>query len=391
MKDLIPDPVVKGIIDEAAAEFDTLAGYTVVENSPYKLTGDRAFARTRETNLGRLISDSMYEYASKRFEGVDLAVMNGGGIRADLAPGKITFKDILTVLPYGNRVVTIEVTGEDIKAMFEHGLKAAVHETEVDDNGLPLLQSDPAILHVSHTVSLKFDPRLPAGSRVSEILIKGEPLKLDKTYKLATLEFLAVGGDGFTMLGGAREEGENDADIFRDHLMTLENWANYEEDVAVRVVTEPKFEEVAARELGLLLQESLFHTKDSTKYTKETYEAFNTAMVNAANLKNLIKVDKGLTDVTYDEYLAVYTELRNAIDNLEEVTEVPEVPVTPEKPEVPTTPEKPTTPPTTEKPADKNDVNTGVEAADYSSLYFALALAAVSSGGYVLLRRKMEN
>lgn len=395
MKDLEQNPEVKAIVDKAAAEFDTLAGYTVLENLPIHLNGEREFVRTRETNLGNLISDSMYEYGLDFFKDSDFAVMNGGGIRASLEPGAITFKDVLTVLPYGNRIVQIDVKGTDVLAMYEHALKAEAHATEVDANGLPLLQSDPAILHSSDSIKVRFDTNLKSGNRVLDIHVKNkdgvfEKLNPEKVYKVVTLEFLAVGGDGFKMLGGARLEGANDADAFAEYLGGDINWSKYDDEVRSRIIPAQLATEEHQQLLAEKVKEAVLYLENESKYTADSFATLKLAADALADgLKTftteLAKTVDTTMPLSIEDVNTLIANFDEAVEGLELYVEVPEKPVTPP------TPEKPTTPPTTEKPADKNDVNTGVEAADYSSLYFALALAAVSSGGYVLLRRKMEN
>ncbi len=142
------------------------------------LDGERANVRTRTTNLSNLITDAMRE-----FSGADMVLTNGGGIRASIKAGDITIGDIYTVLPFTNTIVAIELTGDKIVSALEHGLSAY-----------------PAQLGGFCQVSgmtVKFDPAKPAGSRVLEVLVAGEPIVADKLYVLATNDFMAAGGDGY--------------------------------------------------------------------------------------------------------------------------------------------------------------------------------------------------
>lgn len=145
------------------------------------LEGAREKVRAGETNLGNLIADAII-YAT----GADCALINGGGIRASIDAGDITLGDIITVLPFGNYVVTKKVTGADIKAALEHGTKAY----PAPAGGFP---------HVSG-INYVIDIGRPAGDRVVNITVNGQPLDLDKEYVLATNDFLAAGGDEYTML-----------------------------------------------------------------------------------------------------------------------------------------------------------------------------------------------
>jgi len=120
--------------------------------------------------------------------GADIAITNGGGIRASISAGDVKVNDILTSFPFTNTLAVIEVTGAEVLQALERGVdtypEAAGH-----------------FPHVSG-MTYKFDPSKEVGSRVSEVLIKGEALDPDKTYKLVTNDFMASGGDGYTMFEG---------------------------------------------------------------------------------------------------------------------------------------------------------------------------------------------
>ncbi|WP_339147346.1 MULTISPECIES: 5'-nucleotidase C-terminal domain-containing protein [unclassified Sutcliffiella] len=152
----------------------------VIANTPVRLDGERADVRTKETNLGNLITDAMRENL-----GTDIAVTNGGGIRASIPAGDVTRNHVLTTLPFDNTLVRTTLTGEEIKAALEHSVRVYPQE-----NG--------GFLHVSG-LTFTFDPAKPAGSRVEDVVINGEPLINDLAYSVATNNFTAVGGDGFEM------------------------------------------------------------------------------------------------------------------------------------------------------------------------------------------------
>lgn len=324
-KDLLPDAAVETLIAETISNFDSLAGYTVLDNLDFDLNGHRDYTRTRETNLGRLITDSMYTYAKTVFSNTDLAVINGGGIRDSIKSGRVLFKDLLTALPFGNRVVQIDVTGEQLYEMFEHSLSSELSESSVDDNNLPTLESNPSVLHVSESVNLRFDPRLPKGSRVQSIEINNEKVDLTKVYKLATIEFLAIGGDGFTMLKGAREEGGNDADILRDYLLSSDiDLERYRSDKPERVVSIANFEKIAFDSLSKLIVESSMYNNDDLQYTEESYNKLLEAQAKALIVLNDLDVKNGeLTSVTYAEYEMILNDLREAIADLKEMPNKP--------------------------------------------------------------------
>lgn len=157
----------------------------VVGESLVTLDGERANVRTRETNLGNLIADMMREAGQ-----ADIALTNGGGIRASIDKGPITVGEIFTTLPFDNTLVVLEVSGADVKAALERSVSAYPKELG-------------AFLQVSG-LKFEFDPSRAAGERVTAVTIAGAPLDPNKLYKVATNDFMAAGGDGYDMLKGAK-------------------------------------------------------------------------------------------------------------------------------------------------------------------------------------------
>ena len=174
----------------------------VVAESPRELTSQREIVRTRESELGNLTADAMRDYT-----GADIAIINGGGLRADLPQGKVTRGDVLSIFPFGNIVGKIEVKGSAIKAMLEHSVEylPATFGGFMDVSGL----------------TFELNPKAKAGNRVSNVLVQGKPLDPDATYTLAVNDFTAAGGDGYEMLKGARELGQYGTmeDIFSQYLL----------------------------------------------------------------------------------------------------------------------------------------------------------------------------
>lgn len=207
----------------------------VLENNPIEFNGDRSNVRVRETNLGNVVADALYEYGQTGFSRPsDLAVTNGGGLRASIAKDKpVTKGDIIAVLPFGNSISQIEVTGQQLKDMFTKSLGATLQmdkttgELMLDDYGNPLLEASGGFLHVAGAYVV-YDTKLPVEERVLGIQIYDratetyKDLELTRTYYLATNDFLAAGGDGYTMLGGAREEGPSMDSVFADYLSQVD-------------------------------------------------------------------------------------------------------------------------------------------------------------------------
>lgn len=160
---------------ELLVEIGTLAG---------GLDTRRATVRGGEAAFGNLLADAM-----RAATGADVALTNGGGIRGDtvyVAGRKLTRKDILAELPFGNTTVTMSISGADLLAALESG----VAKVEEGAGRFPQVSG----------LRLVFDGRKPAGQRIVEATVGGKPLDKGRTYTLATNDFLARGGDGYEAL-----------------------------------------------------------------------------------------------------------------------------------------------------------------------------------------------
>lgn len=230
-KTVTPNAKIEALVAEIKAKYEAENAQVVIANNPVELNGERSNVRVRETNLGNAVTDAIYAYGQTGFSNkTSLAVTNGGGIRATIAKDQpVTKGDIIAVLPFGNIVSQITVTGQQIADMFAKSLSATLQADKetgapvLDENGLPLLEASGGFLHVSGA-KVFYDTTLPAEKRVLLVGIFNpetglyEDLDSAKTYYLATNDFLAAGGDGYTMLGGAREEGPSMDSVFADYL-----------------------------------------------------------------------------------------------------------------------------------------------------------------------------
>ena len=228
-KNVVPNAKVAAMVQKIKEQYDAENAKIVRDNSPVELNGQRENVRVRETNLGNVVADALYEYGQTGFSHkTDLAVTNGGGLRETITKDKpITKGSVIAVLPFGNTISQIKVTGQNIADMFTKSLGSILQEkdgkTVLDENGQPLLEPSGGFLQISGA-KVYYDTTLPAEKRVLYVEIKNpetgqyEPLNLAKDYYLTTNDFLAAGGDGYTMLGGAREEGPSMDVAFADYL-----------------------------------------------------------------------------------------------------------------------------------------------------------------------------
>jgi 2',3'-cyclic-nucleotide 2'-phosphodiesterase (5'-nucleotidase family) len=182
-----PDPevaaAVAGFERELSREMDVPLCTTAVE-----LDSRNATVRAREAAIGNLVADAMRKSAR-----ADVAIMNGGGIRSGKVypPGTaITRRDILAELPFGNRLVTLDVDGRALRQSIENGLSLQPNVS----GRFPQVSG----------LAVEFDPQRAAGNRVLSIKIGGAPLDPNKTYRVATNDFLARGGDGYAAFAAVR-------------------------------------------------------------------------------------------------------------------------------------------------------------------------------------------
>jgi 5'-nucleotidase/UDP-sugar diphosphatase len=181
------------------AELDVALGTITAE-----LDSRRASVRTQEATMGNLVADGM-----RAAVGADIAITNGGGIRADKVyePGtEITRRDILTELPFGNVNIMIELTGAEVLAALENGF------SRVED----VSGRFPQVSGMTIEADITREP----GDRVTSVMVGGEPLDMAATYTVATNDFMGRGGDGYTMFAEApRVIREEDAKLMANDVM----------------------------------------------------------------------------------------------------------------------------------------------------------------------------
>lgn len=204
--DVTPDPEIAALVDSyksmVAPIVNAVKGKTLgtISRGPDRYT--------MEVPMGNLIAD-----AQAWKGGTQIAFMNPGGIRADIMytsyPHDITFGDLMTVQPFDNKLVTMNLTGSQIYALLEQQF--------------PPTQTSMRLLQVSG-IKYSFDLSKPVGSRiVSLTLTNGTPILPDSTlYTVACNEYIATGGDSFsTFLGGTNvyRPGVSDLDALVDYIL----------------------------------------------------------------------------------------------------------------------------------------------------------------------------
>jgi 2',3'-cyclic-nucleotide 2'-phosphodiesterase (5'-nucleotidase family) len=178
-----PDPEMLAIVRKHEAELSRELDIDVAILGA-DLDSRTASVRSGETSFGNLVADALREIS-----GADIAITNGGGIRANKqypVGHRLTRRDILSELPFGNRNVVTEITGKAVRAALENGFS----QVEQRAGRFPQVSG----------LTVVYDPKAPAGFRVVSVLVAGQPLDEARTYRVATNDFMLRGGDGYTAL-----------------------------------------------------------------------------------------------------------------------------------------------------------------------------------------------
>jgi 5'-nucleotidase len=199
---LHPDASVAKLIQDAQDAVGPRVA-RVLGHSAIALT--RSMSAAGESVLGDLVAD-----AQRAAVHADIALMNPGGLRADLAPGPITWGDVLTLHPFGNRILALQMTGAQLRGALEEQWSA-------DPAAIPRILKTSGLYY-------EWDPARPAGSRVVLACdARHRPIVADATYRVAVNDFLVGGGDDFKGFGTlpVAQVGPLDTEAFESYLKTL--------------------------------------------------------------------------------------------------------------------------------------------------------------------------
>ncbi|KAA0571801.1 5'-nucleotidase C-terminal domain-containing protein [Azospirillum sp. Sh1] len=182
-----PDPAVETVVEGYTKRLDSdLAA--VIGTTATELDSRKDVVRSREASMGNLIADALRDALK-----ADVAITNGGGIRADAlhpAGSTLTRKDIFAELPFGNVGVLVEMSGQDLISTLEHG----VGKVEEKAGRFPQVSG----------LTMTYDPKAPAGRRVMSVTVGGKPLDPQATYRVATNDYMLKGGDGYAAFPRAK-------------------------------------------------------------------------------------------------------------------------------------------------------------------------------------------
>lgn len=179
-----PDPAFVARIKELAQPIEELKSRKVGESTGV-IEAAREVCRARECSMGDLVADAMLDRV--KGQGVTIAIINGGGLRASIDAGDVTMGEVLTVLPFQNTLATFQLRGSDVAAALENGV------SQIDQGAGRF----PQVAGLKYT----FDISKPVGSRISDIAVmQGDsfrPLDPGATYGVVSNNYMRAGGDGY--------------------------------------------------------------------------------------------------------------------------------------------------------------------------------------------------
>jgi 5'-nucleotidase/UDP-sugar diphosphatase len=195
-KDTTMDTFVKGIQAKNDTLLKQVVAKTDVDLTIYEADGTTRAIRNQETNLGDLVAD-----AYKTIGEADCAIVNGGGIRASIAKGDVTYEQIIAVHPYGNALCTVKATGQQIL----DALEMAARTTPSENGGFLQVSGitytiDTTVASTVKTDDNKMFVSVDGARRVKDVKINGVAVVPTKTYIVASHDYmLKSAGDGLNM------------------------------------------------------------------------------------------------------------------------------------------------------------------------------------------------
>ena len=211
------EPGVKARVAAYREPVDRFANVVIGQAGMFFDGGRAPGVRTQEMPLGNLIGDVMRAAAARSDRAV-AAIANGGVIRASLNAGDVTFENVLAVLPFGNTLVALDLTGEELVATLDYGV------SKPGEGAFPQV----AGLKLVYCAATPCPGALRSGGRVTELMVNGGPVDLAATYRIAVNNFMTGGGDAYKMLkdacarsnGYCRDTGLLDIDLLVEEFKT---------------------------------------------------------------------------------------------------------------------------------------------------------------------------
>ena len=183
---VVPDETIAARIAELGGEIEVAMAVPVGEATEF-IEGDRSVCRAMECPMGNLVADAMLQRVAD--QGIQIAIANGGGLRASIDAGEVTMGEVFTVLPFQNALATFQLTGTDVLAALENG----VSQVEEGAGRFPQVSG----------LRFTWNPAAEPGSRIVsvEVDMGGTWTALDPaaTYGVVSNNFMRGGGDGYSV------------------------------------------------------------------------------------------------------------------------------------------------------------------------------------------------
>ncbi|MDF2373515.1 MAG: 5'-nucleotidase C-terminal domain-containing protein [Rhizobiaceae bacterium] len=272
----------------------------VVASSTAPIDGDRKSCRARECEMGNLVADAMLERVAS--QGIQMAIQNGGGLRASIDGGDVTMGEVVTVVPFQNTLSTFKLKGSDVVLALENGV------SQIEEGGGRF----PQVAGLKFTVNTA----KPAGERISDLMVsmdgKFVPLDETATYGVVSNNFMRSGGDGYKVFATdgmeAYDYGPGLEDVLANYLSQNTPYKPYLDGRITLVSMEPEAEmkDAAATDEAMPRETATEETA-----TKET-AASDTEMVKDAVVSEVKKVEEAVEETA----MAAKTHVVTAGDNL---------------------------------------------------------------------------
>ncbi|MCR6501198.1 5'-nucleotidase C-terminal domain-containing protein [Shinella sp. CPCC 101442] len=260
-----PDEAVLARIKELSGPIEELKNKIVAESAA-PIDGSREVCRTAECSMGNLVTDAILDRTKD--QGIAIAITNGGGLRASIDGGPVSMGEVLSVLPFQNTVATFQLKGSDLVAALENGLS----QIEEGAGRFPQVSG----------LKYSFDKSKPAGSRVVSVEVKeGDafvPLDPNKTYGVASNNYMRSGGDGYSVFAksgqNAYDFGPNLELVVADYLAAHQPYKPYTDGRITEVAaTAPATADTATSTEAKPATEGAATTGDAASGTVTTTEA----------------------------------------------------------------------------------------------------------------------
>ncbi len=279
-----PNEAMQKRIAELAAPIEEMKK-EVVGDSSATIDGERTTCRSQECEMGNLVSDAMLDRV--KGQGVQIAIQNGGGLRASIDQGEVTMGEVLTVLPFQNTLSTFQLKGSDVKAALENG----VSQLEEGAGRFPQVAG----------LKYSFDPSKPAGERISDVMVEGgdgsfAAIEDDTTYGVVSNNFMRGGGDGYSVFAtagmNAYDYGPGLEQVVVDYLGENNPYKPYVDGriTEVSAAMEPKADESMKDEMK----------SDAATMEKDTQAASETVMEKTEEMakEGMEKVEEAVESAT---------------------------------------------------------------------------------------------